>query len=102
MVRHPELRASRSGASGSLTPGHIPVHIVAALARRQSICEIIEDYPILTAEQVEAAVEYAKVYPRTGRPLPTRSLKCMLRDLAAAGVWGLENDPSPAEPHPIP
>jgi hypothetical protein len=27
---------------------------------------------------VEAAIEYAKVYPRTGRPLPKRSLKRML------------------------
>jgi hypothetical protein len=80
----------------------VPVHIVAALARRQNISEIIEDYPVLTTEQVEAAVEYAKVYPRTGRPLPTRSLKRMLSDLAAAGVWDLENGPPPVEPQPIP
>jgi hypothetical protein len=31
----------------------VPVHVVAALARRQSTAEIVEDYPILTAEQVE-------------------------------------------------
>jgi hypothetical protein len=80
----------------------VPVHVVAALARGQSTTEIVEDYPTLTAEQVETAVEYAKVYPRTGRPLPTRSFKRMLGDLAAAGVWDLENDSVPAEPHPIP
>jgi len=80
----------------------IPVHVVAALARGQSTTEIIEDYPVLTAEQVEAAVEYATVYPRTGRPLPTRSFKRMLSDLAAAGVWDLENDPAPVEPQLIP
>jgi hypothetical protein len=80
----------------------VRVHVVAALARRQTSAEIVEDYPMLTAEQVEAAVEYAKVYPRTGRPLPTRSLKRMLGDLAAAGVWDLENDSSPVEPQPIP
>jgi hypothetical protein len=51
---------------------------------------------------VEAAVEYAKVYPRTGRPLPERSLKRILGDLAAAGVWDLENDPHPVDPQPIP
>lgn len=80
----------------------VPVHIVAALARGQSTIEIVEDYPSLTAEQVEAAIEYAKVYPRTGRPLPTRSLKRMLGDLASAGVWDLENDSPPVEPQPIP
>ena len=56
----------------------VPVHVVAALARGQSTAEIIEDYPLLTAGQVQAAIEYAKVYPRTGRPLPKRSLKRML------------------------
>jgi len=80
----------------------VPVHVVAALARRQSTAEIVEDYPTLTAEQVEAAVEYAKVYPRTGRPPPARSLKRVLGDLAAAGVWDLENDASPVEPQLIP
>jgi hypothetical protein len=80
----------------------VPVHVVAALARGQTTAEIVEDYQILTAEQVEAAVEYAKVYPRTGRPLPIRSFKRMLSDLAAAGVWDLENDPDPVEPQLIP
>jgi uncharacterized protein (DUF433 family) len=80
----------------------VPVHVVASLARGQSASEIVEDYPTLTSGQVEAAVEYAKVYPRTGRPLPARSFKRMLGDLAAAGVWDLENDPAPIEPHPIP
>ena len=80
----------------------VPVHVIAALARGQSTTEIIEDYPGLTAEQVEAAIEYAKVYPRTGRPLPTRSLKRILGDLAAAGVWDLENDTHLVEPQPIP
>jgi hypothetical protein len=80
----------------------VPVHVVAALARGQNTAEIVDDYPTLTAGQVEAAAEYAKVYPRTGRPLPTRSLKRMLGDLAAAGVWDLENGPPPVEPQPIP
>jgi hypothetical protein len=81
---------------------NVPVHVVAALTRGQSATEIIEDYPTLTAGQVEAAAEYAKVYPRTGRPLPARSLKRMLGDLAAAGVWDLESEPPPIEPRPIP
>ena len=81
---------------------NVPVHVLATLARGQSATEIIEDYPTLTAGQVKAAIEYAKVYPRTGRPLPTRSLKRMLGDLAAAGVWDLESEPQPIEPRPIP
>jgi hypothetical protein len=80
----------------------IPVHVVAALARGQSVAEIVEDYPTLTPSQVEAAIDYAKVYPRTGRPLPTRSFKRMLSDLAALGVWDLEDDPLEVEPHPMP
>jgi hypothetical protein len=80
----------------------IPVHTVAALARGQSVAEIIEDYPALTAGQVEAAVEYAKIYPRPGRPSPSRSLKRMLTDLAAAGVWDLDDDGSTIAPRPIP
>lgn len=80
----------------------VPVHVVAALARGQTTAEIVEDYPVLTAAQVEAAVEYAKVYPRNGRPLPARSFKRMLGDLAAAGVWDLEHSPAPDEPLLIP
>jgi uncharacterized protein (DUF433 family) len=80
----------------------VPVYAVAALARGQSVKEIIEDYPGLTSAQVEAAVEYAKVYPKPGRPLPPRSLKRMLGDMAASGVWDLENEPQPVSPQPIP
>ncbi len=90
-------------ASESVLRGtDVPVHVVAALARGQGTAEIVEDYPILTAEQAEAAIDYAKVYPRTGRPLPARSLKRMLGDLAVAGVWELENDAAPVEPQLIP
>lgn len=80
----------------------VPVHAVAALARGQSVPEIMEDYPGLTPSQIDAAMEYAKVYPKAGRPLPARSLKRMLSDLAVAGVWDLENDPEPIPPQPIP
>jgi len=76
----------------------VPVHVVASLARDQTVQEIIEDYPALSRKQVEAAVEYAKIYPRTGRPLPVRSLKRLLGDLAEAGVWDVEGDAVPIEP----
>jgi uncharacterized protein (DUF433 family) len=80
----------------------VPVHVVAALARGQSVAEILADYPRLTPEQVAAAVEYAKIYPRPGRPLPARSFKRMLADLAASGVWELESDGAAPEPRPTP
>ena len=80
----------------------VPVHVIAGLARGQSVEEIINDYPSLNRNQVEAAIEYAKVYPRTGRPLPQRSFKRMLGDLADAGVWDLESDAAPLEPCTMP
>ena len=80
----------------------VPVHVIAGLARGQSVDEIVHDYPALKREQVEAAIEYATVYPRTGRPMPDRSFKRMLSDLAAAGVWDLEGDAEPLAPRPMP
>jgi len=99
---HVRAFVDETGAEPILRGTDVPVHVVAALARGQSITEIIEDYPTLKTEQVEAAVDYAKVYPKTGRPLPTRSFKRMLSDLAALGVWDLENDPHAMVPKRIP
>lgn len=79
-----------------------PVHAVAALARGQSVAEIMEDYPGVTPAGIEAAVEYASIYPRAGRPLPMHSLKRMLSGMAASGVWDVEDDPEPVAPRPIP
>jgi Protein of unknown function (DUF433) len=79
----------------------IPVYVIAALARGQTVTEIIEDYPSLTPEQIDAAVEYAKVYPKTGRPLPTRSFKRMLSDMAESGVWDIDTDDEPPTPPQI-
>lgn len=80
----------------------VPVHALAALARGQSIPEIIEDHPGLDPAQIEAAVEYAKVYPKPGRPFPARSFKRMLSDMAASGVWDVEGEAEPVSPRPMP
>ncbi len=77
----------RRGADPVLRGTTVPVHVVAALAKGQTAAEITEDYPSLTPVQIDAAVEYAKVYPRNGRPLPVQSLKRMLSDMSASGVW---------------
>lgn len=77
-----------------LIPGTtVPVYVVAGLAQGQTTEEILEDYPSLTREQVESAIEHAKVHPRMGRPYPARSFKRMIGDLAEAGVWDVESDP---------
>ncbi|MBY3118825.1 MULTISPECIES: DUF433 domain-containing protein [Rhizobium] len=65
----------------------VPVHMVAALARGQTVAEIVEDFPSLSREQVEAAIEYAKAYPKRGRPYPSRSLKRSLAELAELGAF---------------
>jgi uncharacterized protein (DUF433 family) len=75
-----------------------PVYEIAALPPGQTVAEIVEDYPGLTPSQVEAAVEYAQVYPKAGRRLPARSLKRMLSDMAASGVWDVEDNAEPIEP----
>jgi uncharacterized protein (DUF433 family) len=62
------------------------VHVIGALARGQTIAEILADYPSLRRAQVEAAIAYAKAYPKRGRPYPSRSLKRMMVDLAAHEV----------------
>jgi uncharacterized protein (DUF433 family) len=59
----------------------VPVHVVAGLAKGESIDEIMQDYPSLTRAQVETAIEYARAYPKKGRPYPARSFKRMVADL---------------------
>lgn len=80
----------------------VPVHMVAALARSQSVAEIIEDFPSLGTEQVEAAIEYAKAYPKRGRPHPGRSLKRTLAKLADLGAFEVEARPADIVPRRIP
>jgi hypothetical protein len=72
--------------------------MVAALAREQAMQEILEDFPSLTHEQVAAAIEYAKAYPKRGRPYPARSLKRALGELADLGVFDDSGDRSEIAP----
>jgi uncharacterized protein (DUF433 family) len=95
------LVEERGGSDPVLRGTAVPVYAVAALAKNQTVAEIAEDYPGLTSAEIEAAVEYAKVYPRTGRPLPVRSLKRMLADAAASGLWDV-TDAEPVAPQLIP
>jgi uncharacterized protein (DUF433 family) len=80
----------------------IPVHMVASLARSQSVAEIVEDFPSLSPEQVEAAIEYAKAYPKRGRPYPARSLKRTLAELADFGSFDGDAEPAEVAPRRMP
>ncbi len=93
-----KLRAGveqRAGADPVIRGTKVSAYVVAALANDETTAEIIDDYPGLTPAQIEAATEYAKVYPKPGRPLPTISFKKALVDMAEAGVWDVENDDEP-------
>ncbi len=59
----------------------ISAYRVAALTESQSIDEIAEDYPSLTLAMIKDAIDYEKVYPKKGKPYPTRSLKRTLIDM---------------------
>jgi uncharacterized protein (DUF433 family) len=80
----------------------IPAHLIAALARTQTADEILEDFPSLDRAQVEASIEYAKAYPKRGRPYATRSLKRTLSDLAELGVFEESEDKNEMAPRRIP
>ena len=60
----------------------VPVHVVAALSDAGGVDGARRAYPSLSKADVEAAVQYAQVYPKKGRPYPEKSLKRMLRELA--------------------
>ncbi|MER8833241.1 DUF433 domain-containing protein [Mesorhizobium sp. M0909] len=80
----------------------VPAHLIAALAREQTVDEILVDYPSLNKMQVEAAIEYAKAYPKRGRPYTTRSLKRTLADMADLGVFDADGGSEEAAPRKIP
>lgn len=79
---------SREGQPEAVIRGtDIPAHLIAALAREQSVEEIAEDFPSLTPAQIKAAIEYAKAYPKRGRPYARRSLKRTLAEMVELGVF---------------
>lgn len=80
----------------------IPVHLIAALARTQTTDEILADFPSLDRAQVGAAIEYAKAYPKRGRPYAARSLKRTLSDLAELGMFEENEDKNEMAPRRIP
>lgn len=101
------VRALRDARTGIVEPARkepvfkgteIPVHLIAALAEGQGVDETLADYPSLTRKQVLRAVDYARAYPKKGRPYPGRSLKRSLSALAQAGVFDTSADAEPLGP----
>lgn len=68
----------------------ISVYRIAALAEGQGIEETLEDYPSLNAKQVGRALEYARAYPKKGRPYPGQSFKRAAAALAASGAFSID------------
>jgi uncharacterized protein (DUF433 family) len=65
VVSDPEVRAGEPTVRGT----RIPVYVLAELAAQGAGTEeLLEDYPSLTAESLEAALLFARMYPRRGRP----------------------------------
>jgi len=80
----------------------IAAYLIAALARDQGVDAVLTDFPSLTRDQVEAAVGYAKAYPKRGRPYPSKSLKTTLAALADAGAFDDDDSLGDVEPRAIP
>ena len=51
-----------------------------------AIPDRVPPLPELLRAQVEAAIEYAKIYPKKGRPYPARSFKRMAGDIGLKDV----------------
>lgn len=71
---------------------NVKVYQIAALAEGQGVDETLEDNPGLKRKQVLRALDYARAYPKKGRPYPARSLKRAVGDLAASGVFSVDEE----------
>ena len=75
----------------------ISAYAIAGLSAGQTLSQILEDYPTLSRAQIEAAIEYAKVYPKKGRPYPARSFKRMVGDIGLTDVPIAKSTKGPRE-----
>lgn len=62
---NPEIRGGEPVFRGT----RIPVEMIASFVQQGVPAEeLLEDYPALTAESLQAATRYVELYPRRGRP----------------------------------
>lgn len=77
VVSDPEIRGGEPVLRGT----RVPVYLIADLvAQGADSSELLEDYPSLNAEMIQAALSYAETNPRRGRPS-----KVPWRDRPSAG-----------------
>lgn len=62
---NPEIRSGEPVFRGTRIPVHMIADFIAAGTPRE---ELLEDYPALTGESLDVAIQYVQLYPRRGRP----------------------------------
>lgn len=82
----------RKGAEPVFRGTDLKVYQIAALAEGQGVEETLEDFPSVKRKQVLRALDYARAYPKKGRPYPALSLKRTLGDLAASSTFTEDED----------
>ena len=86
-VHHTGETARFIDERGVIRGADVEAHRIAALVGGgMRVDEVSKDYPNLTHEQIEAAVQYAATSPKPGRPFPTRTVKAVLRDGGGGGL----------------
>jgi uncharacterized protein (DUF433 family) len=65
VITDPDVRAGEPVVRGTRIPVHMLGDLVQQGASRE---ELLEDYPALAPEMLDAALLYALMYPRRGRP----------------------------------
>jgi excisionase family DNA binding protein len=81
----PDIRSGNPVIKGT----RIDAHDVAAIARQHGEKAVLEIYPQLDTEKINAAVVYAEAHPRTGRPkngLPSNAQIKKIRNVSFADL----------------
>ena len=87
VIRSPGNTPPLIDDNGDIRGADVEAHRIAALVfGGMSIDEVIEDYPILGRDEIDAAVRYAAANPEPMRPFPTRTAKSVLRHGGGGGL----------------
>jgi len=65
----------------------ISAYQIAALRKEMTVDEILQDYPTLKRDDIEAAASFAAIYPEPGRPYPAKTLKRGISELLKLGIF---------------
>lgn len=85
VATNPEVRGGEPVVRGT----RIPVYLLADFMKRgETPARLLEDYPALTEEKLDAALLYARLHPRRGRPKATPWRKRSPRRVYRPGELG--------------